>query len=263
LRDSENEKILYLPMRDECTEEEIISGVASSIARIETKKAPELPSTCERGNVETYTAPEAAGETVAHPPYFLRPSEASGNDFNLTDGGTPEVIKLGERLNLTGAPDMALVGDCVHAFLAVDRSDLAQGDRQQLAARTLKNWAIDALTDKDLVEAADRLYGFIQSNFPDANVHRELPVAGRIGLRRVNGSIDMLVESPNGFIVIDHKTFPGRYDQWEGKALSHRAQLALYSYLVERATGKNVLATYIHMPVVGAIIKIDCKVARV
>jgi ATP-dependent exoDNAse (exonuclease V) beta subunit len=58
-------------------------------------------------------------------------------------------------------------------------------------------------------------------------------------------------EASSGFVIIDYKSFPGSKDQREAKALTYAPQLAMYREAVEKATGKPVIATIIHMPVVG------------
>jgi ATP-dependent exoDNAse (exonuclease V) beta subunit len=67
----------------------------------------------------------------------------------------------------------------------------------------------------------------------------------------MHGWIDMLLELDNGFAIIDHKTFPGA--QPEEHARKYSAQLNAYRRAVETATGKNVLAMLIHMPVIGKV----------
>jgi hypothetical protein len=64
------------------------------------------------------------------------------------------------------------------------------------------------------------------------------------------------LETPAGIVIIDHKSFPGSKDRRQERALSHAPQLALYREAVAKATGKSVIATIIHMPVVGEMIEI-------
>ena len=64
------------------------------------------------------------------------------------------------------------------------------------------------------------------------------------------GFIDMLLELPAGFVIIDHKTHPAAHDA-EQYAASCTGQLRLYRKAVEAATGKNVLQTVIHLPNLG------------
>jgi len=69
--------------------------------------------------------------------------------------------------------------------------------------------------------------------------------------QRMQGWLDMLLELPEGYVVIDHKSYPG------GNAAEHAKQyapqLAVYKKAVELATGKPVLKTLIHMPLVGEV----------
>jgi hypothetical protein len=59
------------------------------------------------------------------------------------------------------------------------------------------------------------------------------------------------LETPAGLVIIDHKSFPGSKDRRQERAISHAPQLALYREAVAKATGKSVIATITHMPVVG------------
>ncbi|HEY9772992.1 MAG TPA: UvrD-helicase domain-containing protein [Planktothrix sp.] len=259
LLDAEGEKILYLPLREEATMEQIIADVPASTARIEIKRMAEVPISYQQEESAVYMSGARADAPIFHPPYHLRPSAAKEADFAVIDGLPPEVMRLGDRLALSGVCDMQVIGDCVHAYFAVDDPTLDAEMRSRLAASVLHNWRVANLSAADLVEAGTRLHQFIATTYPDGVVHRELPVSGRVGLRRVNGSIDMLLELPSGLVVLDHKTFPGRFDEWVNKALSHKAQLALYGRLAQDACGKEVIATYIHMPIAGAMIKVDCR----
>jgi len=77
----------------------------------------------------------------------------------------------------------------------------------------------------------------------------------RLGEQIAHGWIDMLLELPEGYVVIDHKSYPG------GNAAEHAKQyapqLAVYKKAVEQATGKPVLKTLIHMPLVGEVLDVN------
>ena len=46
--------------------------------------------------------------------------------------------------------------------------------------------------------------------------------------QRIEGFIDVLVEIGGGWILIDHKSFPGKRSEWPTEAVSYSGQLALY-----------------------------------
>ena len=81
----------------------------------------------------------------------------------------------------------------------------------------------------------------------------------RIGDQRASGRVDLLLETAEGFVIIDHKTFPGAPDTWVEKAKEFSPQLAIYSQMIAQATGRHVLQSFIHMPIVGVFIGIGLK----
>ena len=98
----------------------------------------------------------------------------------------------------------------------------------------------------------ERLEAFLDAHYPGARRYREWPVALRTDdQRRMQGWIDLLLELPDGYVLIDHKSYPG------ADALRHAAQylpqLNLYREAIETATGKPVVATLVHLPVAGVV----------
>lgn len=196
-----------------------------------------------------------SGLTVVHPPYRFRPSEAEPGG-----GGARilERIALGPRLALTSTPDMAALGEAVHRFLAADSSRRSRETRQGLAEELMRRWGVGgALSPADVVTAADRLSDFILAKWPHAPILREWPIAGRLGLQRVQGRIDLLVDTAEGLVLVDHKTYPGRPETWEERVLGYASQLGVYGRLCEAATGKPVVEKYVHLPVAGVILCIS------
>lgn len=112
------------------------------------------------------------------------------------------------------------------------------------------------MAGETLMEAGDRLWRVLMRRWPGMNWRTEVPVQGRLGLQRVAGRIDLLLDTPDRAMVLDHKSFPGPHEHWTDRALDHAPQLALYRHLVEAATGHPVVSILIHMPVVGMLLEI-------
>ena len=70
------------------------------------------------------------------------------------------------------------------------------------------------------------------------------------------GIADLILETDAGYVVIDHKSFPGAEDKQEEKAAGFAGQLRAYAATIQEATGKDVLGVYVHMPVVGRVYKV-------
>ncbi|MDZ4834584.1 MAG: UvrD-helicase domain-containing protein [Candidatus Melainabacteria bacterium] len=243
---------------------ELIDGVPASMAQFTPM---DEPSTLAGSNIvaqDTFAPPSVtASSPINHVPYYLNPSNASEVDFEIETLAAPETVVIGDRIPLFGTPDMRTVGDCVHAFLTIDNAVDELQTRMEAASRVVAGFNIDTIAKEALPVMTDRLLKFLNKTYPNAEIRSEMPVSGRLKTRRVRGTVDMLVETEAGFIIIDHKTFPGKFEEWEARAITYAPQLALYRHMIEQATGKPVIAQYIHMPVVGAIIKLDCRLGPV
>lgn len=216
-------------------------------------------------NVKVLTAED---ETVASPPtapfvrvtrvfsdrapLHRRPSEAIGaRAYHVV-----ERITLGPRLPLVGSPDMRALGEAVHAIVAADRAGAAEALRLVQAQNTLDRWGVHQISAKDVLDASDRLHAAIGGRWPDATTYRETPISARLGDQLVNGRIDMLVEHAGGFAVVDHKSFPGSRDTWEGRAAGYGPQLGLYAEALDRARPGVPCELFVHMPIVGALLRV-------
>jgi ATP-dependent helicase/nuclease subunit A len=107
-----------------------------------------------------------------------------------------------------------------------------------------------------LLGASDALRTFVAARWSDATWHREVPILAALdsehGARRIAGSIDLLLETRDGFVIIDHKSFPGAATHWESRALEYGPQLMTYSKAIEMAGG-TVLGRFIHFTVGGGM----------
>lgn len=185
-------------------------------------------------------------------PLHRRPSsEASSSPFVVV-----EKIQLGPRLPFVGAPDMLALGEAVHAIFAADDAHASGEARLAKANRILERWNVHQVQAQDVLDACDRLQRHLGGLWPNGRLHRETPVFARLGDQLVSGRIDLLAEHDAGFAVIDHKSFPGSRDTWETRAVSYGPQLGLYAEAIEAAVGQACDGLYIHMPIVGALLRV-------
>ncbi len=151
---------------------------------------------------------------------------------------------------------MATLGEALHAILAYDYPAREPAIRLADAQATLDRWSVPGFTARDALTASDRLHGILASRWPAAILRREAPVSARIGQQLVQGRIDLLIETGSTSAIVDHKSFPGRADLWETRALQHAPQIGLYAEAVEAASGRSCRELFVHMPVVGALIRV-------
>jgi ATP-dependent helicase/nuclease subunit A len=186
------------------------------------------------------------------PPLRRRPSAADDGEIYAV----VEKIELGPRLALTGNPDMTRLGEAVHAIIAADRAAKPQVVRLERAQAILDRWQVHQVAAQEVLGASDRLSAYLGSRWPDGRLYRETPVSARLGEQLVNGRVDLLVEHAGGLAVIDHKAFPGSSDSWEGRAAEHGSQLALYAEALDKARPGSACELFIHMPIVGALLRV-------
>ena len=199
-------------------------------------------------------------EKPVHPPYRIAPSSAelpaAADAPAAAQPKVAERVELGARMPISGSPDMGLLGEAVHAFLAFDRPGQDAGDRRQRARQTLARWSVSGLHPDHLVEMSDRLFRHLDSRFPELTARAEVPVFAKRDGQRLGGRIDLLLTGAGMAVIIDHKSYPGAFDSWEKKALGYSAQLALYAQVIRAAAGCTEVQTWVHMPVVGQLIKV-------
>jgi ATP-dependent exoDNAse (exonuclease V) beta subunit len=74
--------------------------------------------------------------------------------------------------------------------------------------------------------------------------------------QRMNGWIDVLVDTEEGWVIIDHKSFPGAKREWDQRALSYSGQLEAYRRAVMQATERPVISQWIHFSVGGGMVEV-------
>jgi ATP-dependent helicase/nuclease subunit A len=199
--------------------------------------------------------------------YAIAPSRAAEDWPELTSRANPTApIKLhtiGPRLFFAlGEGAMNEVGNAIHAFFAADPMESPAADRRAVADRILEAAGFSAVARADeLVAAHDGLRAFLNRLYPGARWRREVPIAGKIasaaGARQVTGSVDLLLETTAGWVIVDHKTYPGT--DWETRARLYSPQLAAYRRVLDAAGPKQVLTQLVHFPIGGRIAELSAS----
>jgi ATP-dependent exoDNAse (exonuclease V) beta subunit len=175
--------------------------------------------------------------------------------------GTAERLPTAIRLDGKGI-DHEVLGNAVHAFFAADVENLTEADRLERAARLLAGVGMTGVVRAEsLVTAGDTLRNWVNGKWPDAVWRREVPIDAMVesahGERRVSGIIDLLLETSDGCVIVDHKTFPGTTEAaWRARCAEFVGQLATYAELVGRVEGRHVAACWVHLPVGGGMVEV-------
>ena len=178
------------------------------------------------------------------------------------------VTRLGPHAQLKASTDeMNAVGEAVHRFLAADPAVTGAPDRaarEQLARRMLDSHGVsNALAPAAFVSMGDALIAELRRRYPKSSWNREWPVraclADEGNARLLVGEADLVLELPEGFVLVDHKSFPGSEAARTQRVLGYALQLARYTRALERALQKPLLAAFIHLPLRGELVEVDLR----
>jgi hypothetical protein len=147
----------------------------------------------------------------------------------------------------------------VHGFLAADRETLDGTTRLTLAKGQLARWGVaGALRPEDVMAMGERLRTWVAARWPGVRWRREWPITQvQADGSLLRGIADLVLEVEGGLVLVDHKSYPGGEAQARDHAEGHAGQLAAYAGALEAATGRQVLACYIHLPVGGFMVPVE------
>jgi ATP-dependent exoDNAse (exonuclease V) beta subunit len=195
-----------------------------------------------------------AGSPTRKMPAQRQPSTAPA----VSGASIGRVIELGPSLVLAGRPDAEVLGEALHNILAADLIDPRNPGRKRMAAAAMQRFGLaEALGEDEVLECARRLHECLSTNFAPQALYVEWPVDGFFDNgQRLHGWIDLLVDTEAGWILVDHKSFPGSREEWPERALAYSGQLQAYKTAVQRATSRRVLSQWIHFPVSGGLVEV-------
>lgn len=221
--------------------------------------------TPEIDNIDPNEGNQAPEENVAeecHTYRYQSPKKYPHRDLSpstLEDTGEVTLLQRGkQRIPRHGKSDDAIVGNCLHQLFcrpdilrAYDLSDL-------LSAYQLQGHLTDI---ESIRQSWSALEDFLLSTYGQAiAVRHEVPFKRRVDQQIITGSIDMLWQTEEGYVLIDFKTYSGTTETLLDRESDHYAglykgQLDAYRDAIE-ATGLRVLDTLLYYPVLGDIVRV-------
>jgi ATP-dependent exoDNAse (exonuclease V) beta subunit len=67
----------------------------------------------------------------------------------------------------------------------------------------------------------------------------------------------MLLDTPDGWVLIDHKSNPGGTRHDDALAREHGPQLSAYAHAIEQCTGRAVKERWLYLPVSGRALQLQ------
>ena len=236
--------------------EKTINVGKESIEILAYQYMPEDAETFEAESRKAEFFPKLSRISINHPAARLSPSLLQNNS-NCEERSWSLVHDFESRIKINGKAEMDKLGNAVHAYFAAEYKVKAEEERPKLAKDIVENWGMEEFIGyTDLVGAGDRLNGFLDEKYPGGKAFREWPMFMKNDKGQViQGWIDMLIETKEGYVIIDHKDYPGT-DVLE-RAEKYNPQLLAYKEAVEKSTGRPVVDILLHFPISGFILKLN------
>ena len=155
------------------------------------------------------------------------------------------------------------LGDALHAVLAADAVNSDRPDRLEMARRIIAGHGLSPnLRAEDVLVQMDRFWGTVDTLFKPRSVEVEVPFSYSLPSgQRVAGIIDLLLETEEGWVILDHKSYPGPRGEWVSRALCYSGQLDLYRSAIQ-ATGRKPGGLWIHFVVGGGWVEVEAAVPK-
>ncbi len=169
-----------------------------------------------------------------------------------------EIATIGEPIQLTGSPNLAQVGLAIHASIAATVSDKANLNEQLVKTLLESNGVPSSVAPGALVSQIGEFFEWCKARYGNSLMLSEHPVemVTQNG-QWIVGQIDLLIDTPDGWVLIDHKASTKIEESFPELANNYSGQLAMYRTSIEQSTIRKTIASWLYLPILGKAIKVD------
>lgn len=186
-------------------------------------------------------------------PATLIASASAARPCKLADSAS-----IGDRIALKAGTDMTALGNAIHACIATAFNDPSVPLDEPRIQRILDGFGLKgAVEPSALIGQVHALEAWISSRWPDCRRLAEVPIESILPSGQVmHGRIDLLLETKDGWVLLDHKANPAPRDRWDQVAEENSGQLSVYADALARATGRPVVESWLILPVAAGAMRI-------
>lgn len=168
-----------------------------------------------------------------------------------------EIAAIGKPVRLKGSPNLGQLGLAVHACIAAAVSDRANLNLELVTKILAVNEVENAVEANILIEQFADFFDWCEKRYGNVSMLAEQPVEMVMDNgQRVAGQADLLIDTPDGWILIDHKASMKTEESFPELAAGYSGQLAMYREAIEKATAKRVIECWLYLPILSKIIRV-------
>jgi ATP-dependent exoDNAse (exonuclease V) beta subunit len=198
--------------------------------------------------------PEPRNRTPKLPALIIPSSQAP-----VPSAKVAEILTFGSPLQISRRfEEDTDLGDAIHAIFAAEFTHPNHSKRASTVERILKEFGCDqSIWLEDVLRAVDVFREDVEKTFKPKRILVEVPFsfhnpAGQL----VSGFIDLLLETADGWVVLDYKSFQGDKSDWEAKVLGYSGQLDCYRQALD-VLGMKSSSLWIYFALGGGLVRVD------
>ncbi|NUQ25374.1 MAG: UvrD-helicase domain-containing protein [Saprospiraceae bacterium] len=148
----------------------------------------------------------------------------------------------------------------VKAFLHADHGDYPAEERTALAEGLIKNMAPDTpLNVETLLKTGEEWRQWLQSRFAASGVWRKYPLRYFHGAQLFDTIADLVLDTAEGLVLIQHSSFAGDAKGREKKAIELGPWFSLSKAALEAHFQRPVAHTLVHFVLACSLTEVDCR----
>ncbi|RMG85083.1 MAG: DNA helicase UvrD [Bacteroidetes bacterium] len=165
-----------------------------------------------------------------HTPYFI-----DWRTENLPPGIAPKIghpKNYASPFSLNDDTEKHIAGRVLNAWLLSDHPTLDPAERTESARALIERFsATDFLDSQALIRFSDAWFQTIENRFSPKNMHRGYPIRAHFEQRLFETTLDLLLETESGWVIIQHSPFAGDLARCKKKA----AEAGLWFWLAKKS----------------------------
>lgn len=241
----------YFPLTSESLELSCEERVNVDIKCLALSNETQFSSNQRIDRKRYWFSPISPVNSIVSEPYFTPASLCSP----IHNANCEIIYDFSSRIPLSGIEDMKLLGNVMHQCLALLIT--SPEIDQKLIDNLLKKNFDGKIISTDIIHQTRLFTQWIEQNYPESRLHTEFPFSRYLSNESLQqGSIDLLLETEVGWIIIDHKSNPQPKDKWKEIASSYSGQLNSYKESLIKLSDKPVLSTLIYFSVSGGLVEV-------
>lgn len=167
-----------------------------------------------------------------------------------------EITTIGNPLTTKGSPNLGQLGLAVHAFIAAAVSDKTNLNNELAATMLEANGVIGSVDPEELVLQIGAFLDWCKARYGNAPMLAEHPVEMVMDNGQwVVGQIDLLIDTPEGWVLIDHKASMKDEESFSELAQTYSGQLNMYKKAIS-VSGTPVTEAWLYVPLKSKAINI-------